>query len=204
MITEQGTIKVKTAIDANMQKELNSKPSAYALALIIVGSIGVGIFLILYVLAEFFNSDEGTSLIFLLLFAVFLGAGIGLKVVINKTLKTVTALPKINEYEFFKDYFIIDQTMNGENIAHVKVYVNQITRSRESNSYLFFYIGAAAYPVLKSELTEAELNTLRRIFRISVSGGTVTLAAAPAEAQCFEPVQPVQPERPAEDPFDEF
>ena len=198
MITEQGTIKVKTAIDANMQKELNSKPSAYALTLIIVGAIGVGIFLVLEIASAFVEMKENAIFVFLILFAVFLGAGIGLKVVINKTLKTVTALPKINEYEFFKDYFIIDQTMNGENIAHAKVYVNQITRSRESNNYLFFYIGAAAYPVLKSELTEAELNTLRAIFRISVNGGTVTLAAAPSA------VQYVQPERPAEDPFDEF
>ena len=203
MITENGTIKVNTTMDGKMQKELNGKAEKLALILLIIGAIGVGIFLVLFVISEFINFDESTATTFLICFAVFLGLGIGLKAVLKNSLKNIDALPKINEYEFFKDYFIIDQTLNGENVAHVKVYVNQITKSREGKNYLFFYIGTAAYPVAKGELTEAELNTLRLIFKLPAKGNTITLTAE-NNVQPAQSAEAVQPQPVIPEPFEDF
>ncbi len=177
MITEKTTIKVNTDLDKSMQKELSGTAFKLSVAFIIVGAIGVAAFLIMEIASIFIDAlKDEEYFIYLILFAVFLGAGIGLLAVLKTAYKNVTSLVKVNCYEFYSDCFTVDQAMNGEIVAHAKLYYNQITKSKESKNYLFIYVGAAgAYPVLKSALTEAELNTLKSLSKLKFTGETLTL-----------------------------
>ena len=87
-------------MDVRMQKEMSRSADMMALAMIIVGAIGISVFIALEVLSAVFEKFDYEVMFFILLFAVLLGLGIGVKVLIRKAIKNVTALPKINEYEF--------------------------------------------------------------------------------------------------------
>lgn len=167
MITSEGTIKVSTLLDVNMQKELNKKPFILSLASTILGGVGVAVCFVLYIIAEYIGLNENTFLFVMIIFAAILGLGIGLLILVNKSLKQVSLNVKENTYEFFGDYFTITETLNGEVVGNAKIYNSQILKSRESANYLFFFISAgAAYPVLKKDLSEKEIDELRKIFRL--------------------------------------
>lgn len=181
MITENGAIKVSTALDEKMQKELTRGTHKMALTFIIMGAIGVALFFALEIVAIFLDwEDENFYIWMTVLFAVILGSGISLMMTISKNLKAVRGVTKVNTYEFYQNFFILTESLNGETVGSAKVYNGQIIKAKECKNYLFFYINAAAaYPVDKAELSEAELNTLRSIFRLGFKGGTVNLTAAP-------------------------
>ncbi len=200
MLTENGTIKAKTVLDASALKELTRKPSVFALALMIIGGIGAGVFLVLDIIAEYIGLNENLMFVFLLIFAVFFGLGIGLKIILGKTSKTLSVSTKINEYEFFSDYFTVEQYVNGEQLARVKVYNGQVTKAKESKNYLFLYVDAAAYPVAVSELTQEELNVLRQMFKLPVKGGAAVLAAEKTETTQMQE----KSESHSADPFGDF
>ena len=181
MITEHGSIKVQSAMDADMQKEFFKQPMRLALAFLIVGAIGFCAFLALEVVSIIMETGDEEVTAFLILFGVFMALGIALRIIFNTAIKNAAALPKINVYEFYSGYFTVDQTLNGESVLHNKILNIQITKSKETKKYLFFYVGTSAFPVLKSELTEAELNTIRGAFGLPVSGATVSLSAEPAQ-----------------------
>lgn len=176
MITENGTVKVNTVIDEKMQKEYLAKSNKLTLAMIIVGAVATLVFLILYCISDSYPVfEDGFTLPFLILFACLLGAAIGLKILFNKAVKQVKGCGKINEYEFFSDYFMLTQMTNGEAVATAKFYNSQITKVKDSKNYFFVYITAAQiFPVSKEGLTESELNILKTIFRLPVTAAPVT------------------------------
>lgn len=187
MITERGTLKMSCSLDANMQKELNSGANKLAIVMLIVGSIGVAVFLVLDIVSIFLETETDMYYVFIVVFAAFLGLGIGLKLIINKNMKTVMVV-RFNEYEFFSDHFTINEFMNNELVATGKIYNTQITKARESKNYFFFFINTAvAYPVDKSLLGEAEANTLRGIFRLPLKGGVQPVVLPAEAAQNGEP-----------------
>lgn len=206
MITENGTIKVSTALDEKMQKELTRGSFATSLTFIILGSIGVALFLVLEIVSIFLEWEDGNFYFLMtVLFAIILGSGISLMLLINKNLKAVKGVSRVNTYEFYQSYFIISETLNGETVGSVKIYNNRIMKAREVKNYLFFYINAgAAYPVSKAELSEAELNTIKNIFRLNFNGGTVNLAAAPVESVNIGNAEDIYAASEPQDPFEEF
>lgn len=180
MVTENGTIKLSTAMTAAMQKELTKPALISSLVAIILGAAGVAVFLVLEIVSIFTETEEGYFFM-LIATAAVLGLGIALRALLLIAIKNIAALPRINEYEFFSGYFTIDQTVNGENVLHNKILNNQITKSKETKNYLFFYIGNVVYPVLKEGADEGELNTLRSVFRLPVKGATVSLSGGESE-----------------------
>lgn len=199
MVTEYGSIKAGAKLDENMQKELSGGLSIYALLLLIFGSIGTAAFLVLYVIAEYVFPavDDFWFLMLLIIFAALLGGGIGLKILLNKNLKAVRGLDKSVHYEFFKSYFTVTETLNNETVASAKIYNTQIVKRKETENYLFLFINATAvYPVDKSQLNVAELNTIKANFNLSASGETLNLAQDISAGGAAE-VKPT-------DPFDEF
>lgn len=168
MVTENGTLKVKTALDAKMQKELMKPVFIFGLIVLLIGAIGVGVTLVLEIVAIFAETDGYFA--YLIACAVFLGLGIALLIIYHSAVKSIAAFSTVNEYEFFGDHFTIDQTVNGENVLHNKIYNSQVTKVKETKSYLVFYIGALAYPVEKAGLGENELDTLRALFKLPVKG----------------------------------
>ena len=202
MLTPEGTIKSQTPMDVRMQKEMSRSADMMALAMIIVGAIGISVFIELEVLSAVFEKFDYEVMFFILLFAVLLGLGIGVKVLIRKAIKNVTALPKINEYEFFADSFTIDQTVNGENVAHVKIFNSQVIKSKESKDYIALFVGGAVYPVLKDGLSEGELNILRSNFKLPIKGAA-TVVCPPAGTEEKITTADKSVEEP-EEPFGEF
>ena len=182
-------------MDESMQKELSRKSFIFALVFTILGSVGVAAYIVLEIVAIFIEI-KGDYFAILLVFAVFLGCGIALLILLKKAASLARNSHKVNIYEFFSGYFTISELFNGEMTATAKVYNNQIVRAKETKNYFFFYINSsAAYPVSKQQLSPAELNTLRIVFRLPADGETVDLSTqAPATDNFLPP----------EDPFDEF
>ncbi|MDE5721634.1 MAG: YcxB family protein [Clostridia bacterium] len=167
MSDQDKSICVTTEMNSQMQKELNAKQFILSLILIITGGAGVLVALILDVIATIQDKPDTEIFIVLIIFAVILGCGIGLLIIIRKTNKTVAAQAKVYAYEFFPAYFTITENCNGEEVAHAKIYNNQITKRRESKNYLFLYSSyVAAYPIDKRNLAKEELSELRNIFNI--------------------------------------
>lgn len=164
----------------------------------IVGGIGTVAFLVLYIIAEYVfpKVDDLIFMLFLIVFASLLGGGIGLKILLAKNLKTVRGLNKEVDYEFFKTYFTIIEKLNGETIASAKIYNAQILKRKETQNYLFLYINASAvYPVDKTQLNAAELNTLKANFSIGSSVADINLAQDMSNGNASGGPS---------DPFDEF
>lgn len=167
MSDQEKRICVKTEMNAQMQKELNSKQFIFALVLMIIGGAGVLVALILDIIATIQDKPDKEIFIVLIVFAVFLGAGIGLFILVRKTNKAVMAQIKTNAYEFFPSYFTVTEICNGEEVAHAKIYNSQIVKSRESKNFLFFYASAsAAYPVDKRNLMAEEISELKKFFNM--------------------------------------
>jgi hypothetical protein len=117
------------------------------------------------------DNDTSLFIAFLMLFAVILGCGVGLLLLVKKQLASFKGKDYENKYEFYKNYFIVNQYSKGERVAVVKNYISQIVKAKETDKYLFFYIStAAAYPVAKSDLTDGELNALRKMFSLPTTG----------------------------------
>lgn len=197
MLTENGTIKARASLDGKMQKELTAGANGMSLAMIIAGAAGTAVFAVLYAISDivFRSADDYYFIFMLIVFAALLGGGIGLKILVNRNIKAACSVNKINEYEFFKSYFIATETVNGEAVGTVKIYAGQIIKVRESKNYVFLYLNAAAvYPVDKNGLNEAEITAVKNIFRSSEGG-----APSPASSQGVPP----HTDEP-EDPFSEF
>ena len=166
MITENGAIKVRTVIDEKMQKEFSANTNKLALAMLIVGAIGTFVFFVLFIISEFVrNMGDGFALPFMIVFAACLGGGIGIKVLLNKVIQQVKGGAKVNEYEFFSDYFTVNQISGGETVATAKFYNTQIIKIKNGKNYFYLYINAQqVFPVDKTELSENELATLKTVF----------------------------------------
>ena len=83
--------------------------------------------------------------------------------------KTVNS---VNEYEFYDEYFTIKSTQDGEELANVKAYYKAMLKVRESKNYIFIYPNKAlAYPVAKTALSDENLTTLRKIFKLEPPKG---------------------------------
>ncbi|MDE6868817.1 MAG: hypothetical protein K2J83_06740 [Clostridia bacterium] len=168
MITENGTVKVRTATDEQMQKELSGNLKTYSLIMLIIGPIGFCAFLTLYLVSVFIPIiDDFTAVMFLILFGIDTCLGIVLKVQFNRALQIVRTSPKVFEYEFFADYFTLNEISNGETVTTAKFYNSQITRVKNGKNYYFLYISQMqVFPVGKAELTENELQVLKSVFRL--------------------------------------
>ena len=169
MITENGTVKVRTVIDENMQREYSANSNKIALAMLIGGAIGAFVFLVLYFVCEFMVGwDDNLFLVLFFVFVVFLAGGIFLKIVLNKALQQVKSSPKVNEYEFCSDHFVINQISGGETVATVKFYYAQVTKIKETKNYVNIFINQAqVFPVGKADFDENEWNTFKSIFGLN-------------------------------------
>ena len=169
MITDRGTIRVETPVNADMQREFMRTIYIVSLVSLIIGSVGIAAFMAWDITTIFFKIKEPHILI-LVAVAVFFAFGLVFLLTCRKTVKNAAQGPvKAEVYEFFSDYLIAEDYMNGEKVGTAKIYYNQILKRKETKSFLFFYIQAnAAAPVSKAGLSEGEINTLRGLFGLPV------------------------------------
>lgn len=168
MITENGTIKVRTVIDEKAQKEFSANANKIALTMLIMGCIGVCVFLVLDIVLDFlYGFEDSIFFVLLIVFAVFLACGIFLKIFLNKALKQVRNSPKVNEYEFCSDHFTVNQISNGEVVATAKFYYAQVMKIKDGKNYFNIFISQTqVFPVEKSAFTADESAMLKSIFPV--------------------------------------
>ena len=170
MVTENGTIKIETRLDENVQKEFMAKTFIVSLVCLILGSVGLVAYLTWDVLSEFIEI-KAPSIVLLIAFSCLFAFGLVFIISRNKVVKKARSENKSEVYEFFNNYVVANDYFNGEQVATVKIYYNQIVKRKETKNYIFFYVQAtAACPVSKANLTEGELNAVRALLGMGVSG----------------------------------
>ena len=171
MITENGTIKVETRLDENVQKEFMAKTFIVSLVCLILGSVGIVAYLTWDILSEFI-AIKAPSFVLLVVFACAFAFGLVFVISRNKVVKKARTENKKEVYEFFNNYVVANDYLNGEQVATVKIYYNQIIKRKETKNYIFFFVQAtAACPVSKAGLTEGELNAIRALLGTGTNRG---------------------------------
>lgn len=194
MITEQGAIKVTTRLDGNMQKEISGSLFRLSLAFIIVGAV---VFLICLI-TDLFSEQVEITFDWLYGLSVFLLViGIFFMMIQQKAVKFASTHDRTLTCEFFSDHIMLNETLNGEIVLTAKTYNNQITQLRETKNYIVLVSDRGTYPLLKSELTPLEQNTIKGMFGKKAVGEKAALPSAPSQPEVKEEVK-------SDEPFDEL
>ena len=200
MITENGTIKVETRLDENVQKEFMAKTFIVSLVCLILGSVGIVAYLTWDILSEFI-AIKAPSIVILIVFACAFAFGLVFVISRNKLVKKARTENKTEVYEFFNNYVVANDYLNGEQVATVKIYYNQIIKRKETKNYIFFFVQtAAACPVSKAGLTDGELNAIRALLGTGISGGAAMRLPDGSDGNDEKAVK----ETPKDEPFDEL
>ena len=154
---------VKTKIDIAVQKALSRRLYRNSLIAMIVGAIGLLVYL---VVATIF---ENPYLDILLVFAIPFGFGLVYVITINKLMKNVELINQTNEYTFEESFFTVTTTRNAEVTGSAKIYYKELYKNREEKDYIFMYINkTSAIAVQKSNMTNDELIILRSLLDLEL------------------------------------
>ena len=155
-------IKCTTEIDEISQKSLSKYTKIYSIISLVVGSVGLLVYLIL---GTIFDNQY---LDFLLLFSIPFGFGLVFLITLNKNIKNMTNNNFVNSYEFDTDYFNVATSKNGEVVGTQKIYYNNIHKVIERDYYLFIYINKVnAFIVNKNNLSAENLRYLKELLKIN-------------------------------------
>lgn len=148
-------------LNKKVQIELSKQPKINSIIAIIVGTIGL---LLYIVLSAFF---ESMLLNFMLLFAIPFSVGLTCLITINKTIEKFKNVDVLNKYVFESDFVTITSFKNNEQVGMSKVYYSQILKVKQTETFIFIYPNkTSAYPVVKQALSENELATLKNLLKI--------------------------------------
>ncbi len=175
MITENGTIKIETQLDENAQKEFMGKLFIGSLISLILGSVGIAAYLVWDITAIILEAYE-PGIYILIIVACLFAFGLIFIISYNKVVKKARTEDKKEVYEFFSNYVVANDYLNGEQVATVKIYYKQISKRRETKNYLYFFVNTnAACAVNKAAMTEGELNAVRSLLGFSAQSVVMQL-----------------------------
>ena len=151
-------MKNNTKFSFALQKELNKNLEIGSKISLIIGSIGLFVYIVLGVV----NETEPVWLNYILYpSAILFAFGLIFLISVNKTNKSANVIDTGNEYEFTEEYFTVDSIRNGEKIASVKVYYTEILKFKITTNYLFIYHNQLnAYPVAKENMLREDLDLI--------------------------------------------
>ncbi|MBQ7798145.1 MAG: YcxB family protein [Clostridia bacterium] len=150
-------MKCSCEINQEVQIELNKKAKRNSIIALIVGLVGLLVYICIPTSVEYFLLE-----ILLWVSSFIFVFGIVFLVTINKANKKVIANKITAEFELEEGYMIVNSIKNGEQINSSKVYYKDIVKIRETEHYIFLYPNRQmAYPLPKSKLTNEEVTTLR-------------------------------------------
>jgi hypothetical protein len=153
----------KTKIDVEVQKELSKKIYKNSLIALIVGAVGLAVYIVLGTIFENYWLD------LLLVFAIPFGFGLVFIITIKKLMKKVEDINQINEYVFEEVFVNVSTIRNGESVGTAKIYYKDLVKSKETQNYIYMYINkSAALPVKKENLTQDELIVLRSLLKLEL------------------------------------
>lgn len=203
MITEKGTIVTASNIDEKAVKELNKQILVLGILYTVIGAIAFAIGCIVFISEIFLSDSETTSYVYYLPFflgIILLTAGIILIISYNAALNTTKKYNKVDELEFFSDYFLAREYTNGELTGVQKYYYGWILKRKETANYIFlFNTRATAFGIEKSKLPLNELNAVRGLIM-----KTTTAASQPAPTYVAGNTVYTQEQTVPQDPFAEF
>ncbi len=160
-------IETNVKVSAELQKELNGKQKLISLIMIMVGIVG----LIVYVLLGTFLPGEPKWVELFLIFAIPLGVGIVCYVLGNITNKKSLEGSRELKLIFNEDSYMVIETNNGEKIAEIKVYYNEVIKTKETKNYFFIYkTQTLAHPIKKSDITNEQLEQIKNLINAEKNG----------------------------------
>ena len=178
MITENNTIKIRTEYTVEAKKELNV-PSGKSGTKLILGSLAFAFaFVVLIFIFYYLGNTDLAGLMFgLFLFALLVMCiGAIMKYSIKKDLQK--SMPRtVYEYEFYKGGIAAKEEVEGE-VLHASKYCDgAICKARDGKRYMFLYIAQSTALVIdKTQLSPAELSTLKAIYFKEYSGERIQLS----------------------------
>lgn len=178
MITQAGTIKTEFSDFAGMQKKFHSTVKIISIILLIVGSLGLIAYLAVSTVLETDYENAPAWCDALLFFAVPFAFGLVFLIIIVAQQKQARKnADAVNIYEFFSDCLIIRGARAGIQTAVFRAEYAKVAKVKEMGEYLIFYYVASTslFPIDKRQLSEEELNTIKKLLRAPVSDGIQTL-----------------------------
>ena len=159
-------MKSECEIDLEVQKQLNKKIFIIGMVLMIIGIVGLFVYLIIGSIFEkikWLNYFLFSSIPFTL----------GLLSIIN-TSKINNSLKKNkikNIYSFEESFMNVTTCRNGEEIGTNKVYYSDLVKIKETNKFLFLYPNRySAYPIKKNSFDKVDYEILKYWITIGKKG----------------------------------
>ena len=151
----------KTELDKEAQKALTRTFFILSLVSLIVGAIG----LVLYIVLNIFLTSSYLDV--LLVCSLPFGFGLVYIIMINNIIERTSASKIVNEYTFENDYFMVSSIKNGEVVSTNKIYYKEIYKIKEKDGYLLLYINLSnAYIIKEGNLSSENLTLLKAILKI--------------------------------------
>ena len=151
----------KTELDKEAQKALTRTFFILSLISLIVGAIG----LVLYIVLNIFLTSSYLDV--LLVCSLPFGFGLVYIIMINNIIERTSASKIVNEYTFENDYFMVSSIKNGEVVSTNKIYYKEIYKIKEKDGYLLLYINLSnAYIIKEGNLSSENLTLLKAILKI--------------------------------------
>lgn len=184
MITEKNIIKTEFSDFKTFQKTLWQKLYICSIVALAVGICGVLAYIVLSTVWETLYEYSPAWCEALLVFAVPLGIGIVFTLTFRSMFKQSEKQSDLTYvYEFYSDCFIFREFRGGEETAVVRLEYNRIVKAKEKGQFVVLrQLGGASLPIDKTKLSEAELNTLKKLLRLPVpQNAEITELASSAE-----------------------
>lgn len=183
MVTERGSILNQTVLSEKIQKRYLRTLFIVALICLVIGAVGVVAYIAVGVTMEMNFGETPAWCEALLVFAVPFAFGLIFVLTVNSLIRQARKNSGvINEYEFFSDCLMAREIRGGEVCANVCINYNQIVKTKQVGEYFFFFyqVKTLSYPIDTTDLTEAELNTIKNLFGASVPEGAETVELSPS------------------------
>lgn len=120
-------IKCSVKIDEEVQKAISRKTYFFGILCLTIGLLGI----LGYLFTSFLEEEKSIYEI-MLIFALPLGIGICLLLIVKKLVKEAKNQEVVNIYEFDYGFVNINSIKNGENIGALKIYYNEFTKLRDT------------------------------------------------------------------------
>ena len=151
-----------TTIDATVQKDILKTQYIVCLVMLIIGTIGIVAYIVLQTIFDNSLFD------IMLLFAVLFGFGLVFTINTTSTIKKVGENPFTNKYAFDTDTLHIESIRGTEVVSTATTKYAELFKIKENDKYLLLYLNKmSVFPILKSELSAADLVDIRRLLKIS-------------------------------------